>query len=209
MGLKLNLKTWVIERLYLPFKVIRYLENQAYSLHYRSIASIHKDVKFVSRGRIYNICNQREAIKLGANTIICGELLTFGHGGSIEIGEWCFVGEGSKIWSAEKIKIGNRVLISHNVNIHDTNSHPFNAQARHQHYVEIVQRGHPRTANNIVSSPVIIEDDVWIGFNSIILRGVKIGYGSIIGAGSIVTKEVPPNSLFINNKVQRKIDESD
>ena len=56
---------------------------------------------------------------------------------------------------------------------------------------------HPVDANDqpIESSPVIIEDNVWIGCRSIILKGVKIGRRSVIAAGSIVTKDIPPNSI--------------
>lgn len=49
--------------------------------------------------------------------------------------------------------------------------------------------------------PIIIEDDVWIGFNSIILSGVKIGQGAIIAAGSVVTKDVPAYSIYTTNKI--------
>lgn len=51
----------------------------------------------------------------------------------------------------------------------------------------------------IKSKPVVIEDDVWVGFNAIILGGVKIGKGAVIGAGSVVTKDVPPYSIVAGN----------
>lgn len=49
--------------------------------------------------------------------------------------------------------------------------------------------------------PIIVEDDVWIGMNSIILSGVTIGQGAVIGAGSVVAKDVLPYSIFVGNKV--------
>lgn len=190
------------------FKILRYLETKSSSLYYRSIASIHPEAQLLKYARVENISQKKAAIKVGSNTIINGELLTFGHGGDIEIGEWCYVGEGSRIWSTVSIKIGNRVLISHNVNIHDTNSHPLNAQERHQHFVQIAQSGHPRNIETLISKPIAIEDDVWIGFNSTILKGVTIGKGSIIACGSIVTKDIPPNSLFVHNQVRRTLYEN-
>ena len=51
---------------------------------------------------------------------------------------------------------------------------------------------------------IIVEDDVWIGYGALILSGVTIGQGSIIGARSIVTKDVPPYSIYAGNKVIRK-----
>ncbi len=194
---------------YLFFKTLSFLESQSNLLYYRSVASIDSSAKIVSGSKIRNISNKKDAIKVGANTVICGELLTFGHGGDIGIGKWCFIGEGSRIWSAKQIKIGDNVLISHNVNIHDTNSHPINPQARHEHFVQLFTQGHPQEIQGIASAPVNIKDNVWIGFNAIILKGVTIGENSIIAAGSIVTKDVPANSIFIQGKILRLIDEND
>jgi Acetyltransferase (isoleucine patch superfamily) len=195
----------ISEVLFTPFKLLHYLESLANSLRFHAIAIIHKDAKLIPGARIYNIRNRRDAIIVGANTIVAGELVTFGHGGEIEIGECCYIGAGTRIWSAKRITIGDRVLVAHNVNIHDTNSHPLDARERHQHFMEIAKRGHPRDIDNIKSQTVVIEDDVWIGFNTIVLKGVTIGAGSIIAAGSIVDKDVPPNSLFITNNVIRKL----
>ncbi|MGJ1285265.1 acyltransferase [Sphingobacterium spiritivorum] len=60
-----------------------------------------------------------------------------------------------------------------------------------------------------ITAPIIIEDDVFIGFRSLILPGVKIGKGSIIGAGSVVNKSIPPNSVAVGNpcKVIKTTDE--
>ena len=190
--------------LFIPFKAGGYLTRLMISFRYRAIADIHKKVVFKPGARIYNIRGPRSAIRVDAHSTIAGELLTFRHGGQIDIGQWCYVGEGTKIWSAERIRIGNRVLIAHNVNIHDTNSHPLNAQERHRHFVEIAQNGHPATISTIKSSAIRIGDDAWIGFNSIILKGVTIGEGSIVAAGSIVDKDVPQHSLYIRGAIVAK-----
>lgn len=185
-------------------KAAQYAQIQFMRIRYRAIADIHKGASFKPGARIYNIRGQRDAIKVDAHSIIAGELLTFRHGGRIDIGQWCYVGEGTRIWSAEHVRIGNRVLIAHNVNIHDTNSHPQDARERHRHFVDIVQQGHPETIESIKSSAIHIGDDAWIGFNSIILKGVDIGEGSIIAAGSIVDKAVPPHSLYIHGNIVAK-----
>lgn len=187
--------------LFIPSKAGGYAARLMLSFRYRAIADIHKKVIFKTGARIYNIRGPRSAIRVDAHSTIAGELLTFRHGGQIDIGQWCYVGEGTKIWSAERIRIGNRVLIAHNVNIHDTNSHPLNARERHRHFVEIVQNGHPETIHTVKSSAIRIGDDAWIGFNSIILKGVTIGEGSIVAAGSIVDKDVPENSLYIRGAI--------
>ena len=49
------------------------------------------------------------------------------------------------------------------------------------------------------SAPVVIEDDVWLGFRSIILPGISLGKGSVVGAGAVVTKDVPPYAVVVGN----------
>ncbi len=115
------------------------------------------------------------------------------------MGVHCFVGEGSRLWSAESIWIGDRVLISHGVNVHDCNSHSLSARERHAHCRQIFLSGHPAVLEDVTSAPVLIEDDVWIGFNATILKGVRIGKGAVVAAGAVVTKEVPPFAIVAGN----------
>jgi len=151
-----------------------------------------------STATVRNIRNQRHAIRVGNNTHLKGELLTFAHGGEISIGEYCYVGEQSHIWSAAHISIGDRVLISHNVNIFDSLTHPVNPRERHRHYREIITSGHP-VSIDLGEAPVCIRNDVWIGCLSIVLGGVTIGEGAIVGAGSVVSKDVPPFTIVAGN----------
>jgi acetyltransferase-like isoleucine patch superfamily enzyme len=150
-------------------------------------------------GRVENNQSRQGAIVVAAHTHILGQLVVLGHGGDIRIGESCFIGEHSRIWSANSITIGDRVLISHNVNIHDHNSHSASARNRHLHFNEIFGRGHPKILEDVASAPIVIEDDVWIGFNSTILKGVIIGRGAIVGAASVVTKDVAAYTIVAGN----------
>jgi acetyltransferase-like isoleucine patch superfamily enzyme len=141
-----------------------------------------------------------QRISIDANSVLRGQLLVYPHGGKISIGKDGYLGEGSRIWSAESIDIGDRVLISHNVNIHDNNAHSLDPQIRSKHFLEIITTGHPReNTMDIISQAITIADDVWIGFNATILKGVKIGKGAIIAAGSVVTKDVPEFSIVAGN----------
>ncbi|OFY21880.1 MAG: hypothetical protein A2X02_05105 [Bacteroidetes bacterium GWF2_29_10] len=149
--------------------------------------------------RINNFSRDKNKINIGENTVIDGELLIFNYGGEIIIGDNCYIGEGSRIWSGESIRIGNYVLISHNVNIVDTNSHETNHIERGDGYVKLLKKGHSKDKGNINTASVIIEDYAWINFNSVILKGVKIGRGSIIAAGSVVTKDVSPFTMVAGN----------
>jgi acetyltransferase-like isoleucine patch superfamily enzyme len=176
--------------------------------HPKFTASVDPSVRFMPTAVVENMRNDPALVKVGRSTVIRGQLTTFAHGGQIQIGEYCYVGEGTRIWSAASIVIGNRVLISHGVNIHDTDSHPFDTEARHQHYKRIIEQGHP-TLNEfgIISTPVIIEDDVWICFGSSILKGVTVGKGSIVAACAVVTRDVVSGVIVAGNpaRIVRKL----
>ena len=155
--------------------------------------------KFLPTARVYNILGSHTSITVGEYTYIRGELLTFGHGGNIVIGDYCYVGEGARIWSAKSIKIGHRVLISHNVNIFDSDTHPIDDyEGRHQQFKDIIATGHPHTLD-LREEAVVIEDDVLIACQSVILKGVTIGRGAVVGAGSVVTHDVAPFTLVAGN----------
>ena len=185
----------------LPLRVGRAFIGGLNGMRCKFSVRAQPSTQFAYGAEVTNIGADRDAIRIGAHTVIAGQLLIFGHAGRIEIGDWCFVGPGSRIWSSSSIRIGDRVLISHGVNVHDTNSHPVDAVERHAHYAAILEHGHPRRIDTITAAPVVIEDDVWIGFNSTVMKGVTIGRGAIIAAGSVVTRDVPPSSLYIANSV--------
>lgn len=147
-------------------------------------------------GRIFNIRNQRAAIKVGEHGMIRGELLTFGFGGEIEIGDWFYLGPMSTIWSAVKISIGSRVLISHAVAIHDSDSHPTDPIERFHQTKQILTAGHPRENPGVKCAPVTIGDDVWIGMGATIMKGVTIGDRAIIGARAVVKSDVPADGFI-------------
>ena len=148
--------------------------------------------------RLHNIRGIRAAIAVGRFSHVRGELLTFAHGGEIRIGEYCYIGEGTRIWSASRITIGDRVLIAHAVTILDNLTHPIGASARHEHFREIISDGHPGAAD-LGERPVHIAEDVWIGCQSVVLRGVKLGVGALVGAGSVVTEDVAPWTVVAGN----------
>ena len=157
-----------------------------------------QDAVLHDTARVFNMAGNRPAIDIGRFTHVRGELLTFAHGGEIRIGEYCYIGEGTRIWSARSIRLGNRVLIAHNVTIMDNLTHPIAASARHDHFRQIIQTGHPRDLD-LGERAVEIGDDAWIGCASVILRGVSLGKGAIIGAGSLVTESVAPWTIVGGN----------
>ena len=173
---------------------------------------IGENSQFYEEAQVNNMQNDKNKIIIGENTHIRGFLQTFVQGGKIKIGDFCYVGEQSKIWSADEIIIGNKVLISHNVNIHDNISHPISAEMRHMDYERILGlKNYEINFFNLKPKTIIIKNHAWIGFNCIILKGVTIGEGAIVGAGSVVTKDVPDWTIVAGNpaKIVKEIPENE
>ncbi len=166
-----------------------YLNN-----HRRRICTAHRGVRFLRSADISNSRANASAIEIGEHSVIGGRLLVFPDGGRIRIGRHCFIGPETRIWSGDAVEIGDRVLVSHGVNIHDSIAHSLSARERHQHFIELLQKGNG-ALGSVRKAPVIIEDDAWIGFNATVMKGVRIGRGAIIAAGAIVTKDVPPFTI--------------
>ncbi|WP_086350565.1 sugar O-acetyltransferase [Candidatus Enterococcus clewellii] len=118
----------------------------------------------------------------------------FCYGSNIELGEECYLNMGCTFIDDGKIIIGNKVAFGPGVTI-ATVGHPI----------------HPEYRRVMYSDPVVIEENCWIGANTTICPGVTIGKNSVIGAGSIVTKDIPENSVAVGNpcKVLREINEKD
>lgn len=111
------------------------------------------------------------------------------QGGFLRIGN--HVGMSSTcIWVHESIVIGNNVNIGANVILMDSDAHSLN-------YLD--RRNITTDMRNKKNSPIIIGDDVLIGVNSIVLKGVVIGARSVIGAGSVLTKSVPEDCVVCGN----------
>jgi maltose O-acetyltransferase len=104
------------------------------------------------------------------------------EGSHISIGEHTFINYGASITAYREVRIGRHCLLGHHLRIIDRNEYGFEQR-------EIAQP----------AAPVLIEDHVWIGAHVIILPGVRIGRHSAIGAGSVVTKDVPANCLVVGN----------
>lgn len=158
----------------------------------------HATARLGPAARIINMGKDSALIKIGAGSIVDGDLLTFAHGGRITVGEWCYIGEGSRLWSSGHIDVGDRVMISHNVNIFDNLTHPVDPVSRHHHFRTIATTGHPRQMD-LGERPVRIDDDAWIAAGATLLRGVTVGKAAIVGAGAVVTHDVPPFAIVAGN----------
>ena len=136
----------------------------------------------------------RLMIKKCGKNIIVERGAWFGY--DLEIGDYSGLGLNARLDGPE-IVIGNNVLMGPDVMI---------LTGIHKHDDITI----PIQAQGIETAPVIIEDDVWIGTRAILLPGIRIGRSSIIGAGAVVAKDVPPFSIAVGNpaKIVRKRDGS-
>jgi acetyltransferase-like isoleucine patch superfamily enzyme len=184
------------------YRILLYIDNKTNNakIYYNSRSLILGAGSMLYKETvIYNLCGDINTIIVGKNTHVRGELLTLAYGGKIEIGDNSFIGTGSRIWSGEKISIGSNVLVSHNVNIIDTDSHEINHIERAEGYKNLFKNGYPKEKGSIKTDKITIHNYVWISFNASIMKGVTIGEGAIIGANSVVTKDIPPYSLAVGN----------
>ncbi len=175
-------------------------------LHRAQQAELRKQCLSASETRFHRSCSidnfsgDPKCVSIGNKTHVLGQLIVFPHGGRIEIGSCCFIGENSRIWSMSLVSIGDRVQISHGVNIHDNSAHSFSAKDRHIHLMQILGGGgHPKDLENVPTMPIKIGADAWIGFNATILSGVTIGNGAIVGACSVVRNDVPAYAIVAGN----------
>ena len=139
----------------------------------------------------------RERISLGARVVCRGILRREAFGdGTISIGDDVYIGDDCIVSCAASVEIGAGTLLGHGVQIFDNNSHPVAPEARAADWQAIRSTG---DRGGIESAPVTISERTWIGFGSIVLKGVSIGSGAVVGAGSVVTRDVAPWAVVAGN----------
>jgi galactoside O-acetyltransferase len=137
------------------------------------------------------------SFRIGNQSIFEGTFFFDKPKAEIVIGDRTFIGGGTKLVAAEKITVGSDVLISWGCTIVDHNSHSLNFEEREQDVTNWGQQ--QKDWSKVKTSEVVIEDKAWIGFNVIVLKGIRIGEGAIIAAGSVVTKNVEPYTIVGGN----------
>lgn len=136
---------------------------------------------------------QKTSFLLGEFPIINGSIQCQREGARMHIGKYFFLGSRSEVVSTESVIIGDHVLISHDCYVSDTAGHSLDPEIRRK---DLPNRWNNKKDWTVVpSSPIVIEDDVWLGPRVIILKGVKIGRGSVVAAGSVVVKDIPPMTV--------------
>jgi len=166
-------------------KILAYLRGQVLLLFTRRFVS-EGPVKCF--GRVY-VRNRYGHIRMGKRCSIYPGVKLVANSRSKEkqaflsIGDYTSIGDRTQIQCRDTVTIGSNVLISWDVNILD---HDF----------------HTSGGGAAVPRPIVIEDEVWIGVRAIILKGIRVGRGAIIGAGAVVTRDVPPFTFAGGNPAQ-------
>jgi galactoside O-acetyltransferase len=189
------MKALIAQALYNPYKKI----SKDPRIDFKSgILSKSFRVHFFCRG-------SKATLVIGKDCILKNEFIFESVSGQIRIGEKTFINKDTKIMSINSVTIGNHVTISFGVMIYDHDSHSLDYIERQNDIRKILST---RELNNDIenknwgcvnNSPIVIGDNVWIGFQAAILKGVTVGEGAIIAAKAVVTKNVPAWSIVAGN----------
>lgn len=138
------------------------------------------------------------ALRVGNGVTFWRTSLSTEEKGLIEVGDDCYIANASLVCS-ERISIGKRVFIAGGVTIADSDFHPLDPALRLADTIALSPAGNSGNRPKIKSRPVVIEDDVWIGFNATILKGVRIGVGAVIQPGALVSENVAGGVIVAGN----------
>ncbi|MGN0559355.1 MAG: acyltransferase [Acutalibacteraceae bacterium] len=196
----MSLKKYLTKKLLRVFQKLKRLDERERieNLKKNPNLKVGDNVIFQDTSSIWFYNENKGEITIGDNSWICGELTSAESGGNLFVGSDTFIGVGTRIWSNKQVLIGNHVLISHNCNILDNDTHPINPEVRYRDWKNF-RAGDYSPNSNYNAKPIIIEDDAWIGANVTVLKGVHIGKGAIVGTGSVVTKSVPDYAVVHGN----------
>lgn len=141
------------------------------------------------------------ALIIGDHCTMDGVHFALGKEALVKIGNYCYFTNAVLLCELE-LRIGNYVVIGWNATIADTDFHPIAPAERIADAIAVSPIGSQNARPFIMKDAVIIEDGVWIGPNATILKGVRIGEGAFIEAGSLVTRDVPPRARILGNPAQ-------
>jgi acetyltransferase-like isoleucine patch superfamily enzyme len=142
-----------------------------------------------------------DALSIGSDCTMDGVQFALGREARMTIGDHCYF-TNSVLLAELTLVIGNYVIIGWNATLADTDFHPLAPAQRVRDAVACSPLGGGITRPLIPRRAVVVEDDVWIGPNATVLKGVTIGRGALVEPGSVVTRDVPARARVLGNPAQ-------
>lgn|GEM_PF-269828 len=177
--------------------VVRPLLADAVKHEFHARCVVGEKLQVTDQARCYNHSGDPSRIVIGRGVVIDG-IIQCCERGRLTIGDYAIMGR-SRVYCAELVKIGSGALISDCVGIMDSDLHSRRASERLVQAQRWADGGSLDSYSGVRSKPVVIESHVWIGFGACILKGVTLGEGCIVGAGSVVTTDVAPWTIVAGN----------
>ena len=137
-------------------------------------------------------------LRAGHHVTLWRTAISTEENGFIEIGDYSYIANAALVCCGH-ISIGKRVMIAGGVTIADVDFHPLDPALRMADTIALSPVGNSKNRLPVSAKPVIIEDDVWIGFNATILKGVHIGAGAVISPGAVVIENVAAGVTVAGN----------
>ena len=147
-------------------------------------------------------CRRSPAVTIGRGSTLHVPVLAVGEAGLVTVGSHCFL-DNTIFLCEQEVRIGDYVVAGWNVTIADTDFHPTAPAERLKDAIACSPSGNKANRPKAGRAQVVIEDDVYIGPNATILKGVTIGAGAWIEAGAVVVADVPAGAQVIGNPARR------
>ncbi|MCK1313371.1 acyltransferase [Bradyrhizobium sp. 23] len=144
--------------------------------------------------RIAGIAGNR--LLVGDQSIVHANINFEDEGGEVRIGSRTFIGR-SNLVCYRSVVIGDDVIMSWGITIVDHDSHSVDWEKRRNDVRD--WKKSQKNWKQVAHAPVVVRDKAWIGFNVSILKGVTIGEGAVVGACSVVTRDIPPYAVAVGN----------
>ena len=192
-------------------KILNYILNKLLGVRnrYKNVLEADSSTRFLPNFGIHcnRVTNQQQfKIQIGKNCLLGSQIILETPEARVTIGDRVYMGN-SSIIAKTSVLLGNDILVAWGVTFYDHDSHSLNADDRDQDIGQtyedyLNEKGNylkNKNWSNVNSKPIVICDHAWVGAEAMILKGVTIGEGAIVGARSVVTRDVPPYTVVAGN----------